>query len=155
MCICVCLPLIHFVDDAVTAVGILDAYQSLSRLKTETIYLFLCQAFAHTLMQTHTLARAHKAATACPAACSFLLFFSCVALLGCLGSSRNTECVTKHILSDSHAIFPWSRPRLPFMLRLLVILKRRLLRTRCPAVRKEAVLHNSCTHSSRPGAVSR
>lgn len=58
---------------------------------------------------------------------SFLL--SCEALLGCLSSSRNRECVTKHILSDSHAIFPWCRPRLLFMVGLPATLRRRLLWT--------------------------
>lgn len=137
VCICVCLPQTHFVDDAV---GILDAYQSLSRQKTETIYLFLRQACTHKCKHTHT----HSSMS------YSLPLLSCVALLGCLGSSRNRECVTKHILSDSHAIFPWSRPCLPFMLRLPAILRRRLLWTRGPAVRKEAALHNSYTHHLIP-----
>ena len=144
VCVCVCLPQLHFVDDAVTAVGILDAYQSLSGQKKETIYLFLRQTHAgmHTNRHTHTLILQ-------PPPPSSLL--PCVALVGCLGSSRNRECVTKHILSDSHAIFPWSRPRLPFMLRLPVILRRRLLWIRGPAVWSEAVLHySSYTHQLIP-----
>lgn len=114
VCVCVCVPQLHFVDDAVTAVGILDASQSLYRQKQGGRYIFSCVRHTHT--QTHIL---------WPPPFSPLL--PCVALVGCLGSSRNRECVTKHILSDSHAIFPWSRPRLPFMLRLPVILRRRLL----------------------------
>ena len=58
---------------------------------------------------------------------------------------RNRECVTKHILSDSHGIFPWSRPRLPFMLRLSAILREWLLWIRSPAVRKKGLLHYSYT----------
>lgn len=71
-------------------------------------------------------ARTRRAAFPSPPP-SFLL--SCEALLGCLSSSRNRECVTKHILSDSHAIFPWSRPRLLFMVGLPATLRRRLLWT--------------------------
>ena len=52
LCLCVWLPQLHFVDDAVTAVGILDASQSLSRQKQGTIYLLLRQT--HTHKYTHT-----------------------------------------------------------------------------------------------------
>lgn len=41
VCMCVCLSQIHFVDDAVTAAGILDVCQSLSKQKEETIYHLL------------------------------------------------------------------------------------------------------------------
>lgn len=47
---CVCVPQLHFVDDAVTAAGILDTYQNLSRQKKGTIYLFLCQTHTNSLL---------------------------------------------------------------------------------------------------------
>lgn len=42
MCVCVCVYVMHFVDHAVSAIGILDASQNPLRQKKEMTHLFLC-----------------------------------------------------------------------------------------------------------------
>lgn len=103
LCVCVCCvclsqKTVHYVDDAVTAVGILDEHWNIKSHWEKDV---------HTHTNTHTR------------------------LLPLVwpwwASIRNRECVTKHVLSDSHAIFLWSRPLHPFMLRLPGILWGQLL----------------------------
>ena len=128
MCVCVCVCHSYIL---LMMLSLLLASWMRTRVspgKRRRRYISSCvrrtRACTQTHTDTHTHTHTHTLILQPPSPSSLL---PCVALVGCLGSSRNRECVTKHILSDSHAIFPWSRPRLPFMLRLPVILRRRLL----------------------------
>lgn len=70
----------HFVDDAVTALGILDAFQSLPRQKRGgTIYLFLRQTNTNIHIHIHIHTHTHSFKS-----CSFLppLLFSSMCGLG-------------------------------------------------------------------------
>lgn len=55
-CVFVCVAQLQFVDDAVTAAGILDAFRSLSRKRRGTIYLFLIASLTQIRPSTHSYA---------------------------------------------------------------------------------------------------